>query len=252
MPESHDVAPVVGDALFHAVCASTAPVNVPLVLARHVAGVPADQGPSLTASGHLREVVEELGKRGKAAVVWDPSARGRRNGAGTVEYFFREEEIQVHTRASLDTGRATRRFLLDTNGAVLFQGTVNAFLHYLNPLMIEHVEQAPYLDPGTRPAIINRPVAALTRWARAQMEGGSRQIRLFAASCRDRYGQPGILEALWHVNPAYISWGWRSDERAVRGYLSVQEATWVSGLMTLVRLTYPDEWTWQPDSRRGT
>lgn len=251
MGETHDVAPVIDDGLFRAAAASDAPVNVPLVLARHVAGLPVSQGPSLEAANRLREVVEKLRDRGRASVVWDPTTRWPGPGAGAVKYFFREEEIQVYARAALDWSRATRSFLLDGNGAVLFQGTLNAFLHYLNPLMVEHVQQAPYLEAGTRPAIINQAVADLTRWARRQMDGGSRRVCLFAASCNDRYGQPGTLEAVWHVNPPHVGWGWTSEDRSVYGYLDVPMATWVSGLITLLRMTYPDRWRWRSDAQKA-
>ncbi len=248
MRETHDVAPIIDDGLFQAVEGSDAPVNVPLVLARHVADLPESQGHSLSAANRLRETVEELREEGRAAVMWAPTTRWRGPEAGAVKYFFREEEIEVYAKASLDTSRATHSFLLDGNGAVLFQGTLNAFLHYLNPLMVEYVAQAPYLESGTRPAIINRALNDLVRWARAQMDKGSRCICLFAASCADRYGQPGTLEAVWHLNPPHIAWGWKSRERVLYGYLDVQAATWVSGVITLLRLTYPDKWRWRSDA----
>lgn len=245
MPEAHDVAPAIDDALFRAVHESDAPVNVPLVLARHVAGLPPSQGPSLAAANRLREVVAQLRERKQAAVVWDPTARWRGHAAGTLKYFFQEEQILVYAKAALDTSRSTCSFLLDSQAAVLFQGTLNVFLHYLNPLMIEQVEQAPYLEPGTRPAVVNKALIALTGWAQGKLKGGSRRIRLFAASCSDRYGQAGILEGVWQVTPPYIAWGWKSQERTLHGYLNVEMATWVSGLITLLRMTYPEQWRWR-------
>ncbi|MEA3375401.1 MAG: PqqD family protein [Chloroflexota bacterium] len=40
---------------------------------------------------------------------------------------------------------------------------------------------------------------------------------------------------------------WEFEDRPLAGYLDVRQATWVSGFITLIRLAYPDRWSWVSD-----
>ncbi len=253
MAETHDLAPVIDEGLFQAVEPSDAPVNVPLVLVRHVAELPLRQAVLLETGNRMKRAIETLRERRRAVLLWSPGPRWRGPAPGSVEYFFEEATIQVYAKTA-PTGRTgVRRILLDANGALLYQGTLNAFLHFLNPLVADRVKQAPYFDEGVlRPEIINKHLIQLTRWARTRIDDGVRQLCLFSAPISDRYGQQGLLHATWIVDPPHICWSWELDGRSLGGYLNVKQATWVNGFIALLRMTYPDDWAWCPDSERQT
>jgi len=250
----HDLAPVIDDDVFRAVQPSAAPVNVPLVLVRHVAEPPRSRGVTVELAARLKRRVAELRDRREAALSWTPGEGWRGPAPGAVEYFFEEGSIQVYAKGSPEARAATTRtVLLDANGALLLQGTLNGFLHYLNPLAAERVEQAPYLDEEVlRPEMINQYLIQLVQWARGRLEDGASSVRLFAAPTRDLFGERGVLRATWVVDPPHISWGWSSEDRSVSLYLDVRQAAWVSGFITLLRMALPDEWRWTPsDSESG-
>jgi hypothetical protein len=252
MAEGHDLVPVIDEAIFKAVEPSDAPVNVPLVLVRHVAEPPLKQAVSLETGDRLKGAIEALREGRRASFLWSPTSAWRGPSPGSVEYYFEEEAIQVYAKSSYGGRTGLRTILLGVNGALLFQGTVNAFLHFLNPIVAERARQAPYFDEGVlRPEIINKHLIRLTRWARSKVDEGERRIPLFCVPVRDRYGQQGHLEAAWLVEPPHISWTWRSDDRSAESYLNVEQATWVNGFVTLLRLTYPDRWVWHPDPEGG-
>jgi hypothetical protein len=248
MAEGHDLAPVIDEAIFEAVEPSDAPLNVPLVLVRHVAEPPLKQAVSLETANRLRRAIKALRERCRASLLWSPTSAWRGPSPGSVEYFFEEEAIQVCAKSSYKGRTGLRTVLLDANGALLFQGTINAFLHFLNPIVAERARQAPYFDEGVlRPEIINKHLIRLTRWARSKVDERERRFPLFRAPVLDRYGQQGHLEAAWIVDPPHISWTWNSEDRSIDTYLNVEQATWVNGFVTLLRLTYPDRWAWHPD-----
>ncbi|MEA3377618.1 MAG: hypothetical protein U9R72_15640 [Chloroflexota bacterium] len=265
--------PVVTDAVFTDRLPSDAPVNVALMLVRHIAAPPRSRAPGMEMATKLKRRVEELREKRQASLVWSPvlspsgsdrspwSCGPRTQGTdgvwtgrvppGAVELLFEEGTIRVHTRASLD-GEGTRALLLDANGALLLQGTLNFFLHYLNPLVAERVEQAPYLDDDVLvPEILNRYLVQTVEWARGKMEAGARRVELFAAPLADRYGRQTVLRAVWQPEPPHICWQWEFEERCLAGYLEVRQATWVSGFITLIRLAYPDQWSWVSDREGG-
>jgi hypothetical protein len=252
MAEGHDLAPVIDEAIFQVVEPSDAPVNVPLVLVRHVAEPPLKQAVSLETANRLKDAIEALREGRRASLLWSPTSAWRGPSPGSVEYYFEEEAIQVYAKSSYGGRTGLRTILLDANGALLFQGTVNAFLHFLNPIVAERARQAPYFNEGVlRPEIINKHLIRLTRWARSKVDEGERRITLFRTTVLDRYGQQGHLEAAWIVDPPHISWSWTSEDRSVKSHLNVEQATWVNGFVTLLRLTYPDRWAWHPDPEGG-
>lgn len=249
MSVASDFAPVVTDAVFGAIPSDGPPVNVPLVLARHVAELPPSQTLALEMAAKLRQRIEALRRERRASFAWVPS---RHAGAGfvspgAVRLFFREGTMQVWTKGDLG-GRETQSLLLDTNAVLLFQGTLNLFLHFLNPLMGHKARQAPYLDCDDIlvPEIINRDIALVVTWVEEKLASDAECIELFAIPLADRYGRETVLRAVWDVETVHVSWQWEFDEVAYAAYLDVEQATWVSGFITLVRLAYPQEWTWVP------
>lgn len=249
MSGTPDFAPVVTDAIFEDSPSDGPPVNVPLVLARHVAELPPSQALALEMAARLRERIEGLRRERRASFAWVPS---RHAGAGfvspgAVRLFFREGTMQVWAKGD-PSGRETQSLLLDTNAALLFQGTLNLFLHFLNPLVGHKARQAPYLDRDDVlvPEIINRDIALVVTWVKEKLASEAERVELFAAPLADRYGRETVLRAVWDVEPAHVSWQWEFDEVPYAAYLDVEQATWVSGFITLVRLAYPQEWTWVP------
>ena len=244
-----DFAPVVTDAVFGAIPSDGPPVNVPLVLARHVAELPPSQALAMEMAAKLRQRIEALRQERRASFAWVPS---RHAGAGfvspgAVRLFFREGTMQVWAKGD-PKGKETQSLLLDANAVLLFQGTLNLFLHFLNPLLDHKARQAPYLDRDDVlvPEIINRDIALVVTWAEEKLVGGAERIEPFAAPLTDRYGRETVLRAVWDVESAHVSWQWEFDEVPYGAYLDVEQATWVSGFITLVRLAYPQEWNWVP------
>lgn len=250
MSVTPDFAPVVTDAVFKDSPPDGPSVNVPLVLARHVAELPPSQALALEMAGKLRERIEALRRERRASFAWVPSRHTGADfvGPGAVRLFFREGTMQVWAKGD-PKGKETQSLLLDGNGVLLFQGTLNLFIHFLNPLMAHKVRQAPYLDhdDALAPAIINRDIALVVTWVKEKLASEAGRIELFAAPLADRYGQETVLRAVWDVEPAHISWQWEFDEVPHTAYLDVEQATWVSGFITLARMAYPQEWTWMPD-----
>jgi len=244
-----DFAPVVTDAVFRDSPSGGQPVNVPLVLTRHVAELPPSQALALEMAAKLRERIEALRRERRASFAWVPSSH---TGAGFVSpgamrLFFREGTMQVWAKGD-PGGRETQSLLLDANAVLLFQGTLNLFIHFLNPLVGYKVRQAPYLDRDDVlvPEIINRDIALIVTWVKEKLASEAGRIELFAAPLADRYGRETVLRAVWDVEPAHVFWQWEFDEVPYAAYLDVEQATWVSGFITLVRLAYPQEWTWVP------
>lgn len=257
MSVTPDFAPAVTDAIFTDSPLDGPPVNVPLVLARHIAELPPSQALAMEMAARLRERIEGLRRERRASFAWAPS---RHTGAGfvspgAVRLFFREGTMQVWAKGD-PSGRGTQSLLLDANSVLLLQGTLNLFLHFLNPLMAHKLRQAPYLDRDDVlvPEIINRDIALVVTWVKEKLASGAERadnrhplIELFAAPLADRYGRGAVLRAVWDVEPAHVSWQWEFDEVPYAAYLDVEQATWVSGFITLVRLAYPQEWAWVPD-----
>jgi hypothetical protein len=257
-----DFAPVVTDAVFGVSSSDGPPVNVPLVLARHVAELPPSQALALEMAAKLRRRIEGLRRERRASFAWLPTRHAGAGfvGPGAVQLFFREGTMQVWAKGDL-SGRETQSLLLDTNAALLFQGTLNLFLHFLNPLLGRKARPAPYLvrDDVLVPEIINRDIALVVTWVEEKLASEVECIELFAIPLADRYGRETVLRAVWDVESAHVSWQWAFDEMPSDGtdrdgrrdphaaYLDVEQATWVSGFITLVRLAYPQEWTWVPD-----
>jgi len=245
-----DFAPVVTDTVFRDSPSGGQPVNVPLVLTRHVAELPASQALAMEMAAKLRERIEALRRERRASFAWAPS---RHIGAGfvspgAVRLFFREGTMQVGAKGD-PSGRETQSLLLDANAVLLFQGTLNLFLHFLNPLMAHKVRQAPYLDCDDVlvPEIVNRDIALVVTWVKEELASEAERIELFAAPLADWYGRETVLRAVWDVEPAHVSWQWEFNEAPYATYLDVEQATWVSGFITLVRLAYPQEWAWVSD-----
>ena len=250
MSVTPDFAPVVTDTVFKDSPPGGPPVNVPLVLARHIAELPPSQALALEMAAKLRERIKGLRRERRASFAWVPS---QHTGAdfvspGAVRLFFREGTMQVWAKSD-PKGRETQSLLLDANSVLLLQGTLNLFIHFLNPLMAHKVGQAPYLDRDDVlvPEIINRDIALVVTWVKGELASEAGRIELFAAPLADRYGRETVLRAVWDVEPAHVSWQWEFDEVPYAAYLDVEQATWVSGFITLVRLAYPQEWTWMSD-----
>jgi len=245
-----DFAPVVTEVIFKDSPPDGPPVNVPLVLARHVAELPPSQALAMEMAARLRERIEALRRERRASFAWVPSRHTRADfvSPGAVRLFFREGTMQVWAKGD-PSGRETQSLLLDANAVLLFQGTLNLFLHFLNPLVGHKARQAPYLDRDDVlvPEILNRDIALVVTWVKEELASEAERVELFAAPLADRYGRETVLRAVWDVEPAHVSWQWEFDEMPYAAYLDVEQATWVSGFITLVRLAYPQEWAWVPD-----
>lgn len=250
MSKIHDLIPVITDETLANPLPSDAPVNVPLVLARHVAELPLIRGLSLELSTKLRQSTEAVAQKGKSSLIWEPENTwiGASSKPGTLEFFFDERLVQVHTKTSPEEREtSTQSLFLDANALLLYQGMLNCFAHYLNPLVAERVEQAPYFEDDVLvPEIINHHVAEVVRWAKGKVDEGAKRVELFAAPVADRYGRETILKANWVVLPPHAGWCWEFGECPLGAYLDVKQATWVNGFITLIRLAYPDEWAWSP------
>ncbi|MBN1180168.1 MAG: hypothetical protein JXD18_13235 [Anaerolineae bacterium] len=248
-----DFSPVVTDAIFRDSIPGQVSVNVPLVLVRHVAELPSVAAAVEMAAG-LRQRVEALRRERRASFAWAPAVHSGSSFTcpGTVELFFREETMQVWAKAALDTkAPLARALILDPNGALLLQGTLNLFVACLNPLADSAGGQVGALR-------LNRDMGDIVEWAQEGLAGGATHLDLFGVPLSDRYGRETVLRAAWDVGPAHASWQWEFDGRPQAAYFTPEQAAWVSGFITLVRLAYPDEWVWQPlgdspgKSRGGT
>jgi hypothetical protein len=246
MSAAPDFVPVIDDAALAGFAPEGAPIHVPLVLARHVVELPPAQGMTWEMVEGLRRCVEAARRVRRASLVWAPGqVEAGTARAGAVELHFDEGTMLVWGQAG--PGRAeARSVLLDANAALLFQGTLNFFMHFLNPLVAGRVRQAAYLERGDVlvPEIVNRDLIAAVDWARGELEAGRDEIELFALPLADRYGRRTTLWAVWGVEQGCISWQWEFDGVLSGAYLDVERAAWVSGFMTLVRMAYPGDWAW--------
>jgi hypothetical protein len=232
-------APVVTEAIFRDAASAGAPVNVPLVMVRLVAELPSHPSAAEMAE-RLRRRIDALQKERRASFAWSPSVHTGTDlvSPGTVELFFREETMRVWGKASLEKRAGASALLLDANAALLLQGTLNLFVHVLDPLV--H-------PAGQDSATPNRDVAALVEWAREGIAQGKERLVLFEAPLADRYGRHAVLRAAWEVKAAHCAWEWEVDGTAPAAYLDVRQSSWVSGFITLVRVAYPGEWAWRAD-----
>jgi hypothetical protein len=245
-----DFSPVVTDAIFRDLIPGQVPVNVPLVLVRHVAELPAGAVATEMAEG-LRQRVEALRRERRASFAWAPVVHAGASFTcpGTVELFFREETMQVWAKATPDAkAPQARALILDPNGALLLQGTLNLFVACLNPLA-GPAGGRDSGEPGRAGGAsepLNRDMGAIVEWAREELAGGAERLDLFGVPLSDRYGRETVLRAAWDVGPAHVSWQWEFDGQPQAAYFTPEQAAWVSGFITLVRLAYPDEWGWRP------
>jgi hypothetical protein len=232
-------APVVTDAIFQDAASEGAPVNILLVMVRLVAELPSYPS-AVEMAERLRRRIEALQKERRASFAWSPSVHTGMDlvSPGTVELFFREETMRVWGKASLEKRAGTSALLLDPNAALLLQGTLNLFVHVLDPLV--HPASQDGADP-------NRDVAALVEWVRGEIAQGTERLVLFEAPLADRYGRQALLRAAWDVKAAHCAWEWEVDGTTPAAYLDARQSSWVSGFITLVRMAYPGEWVWRAD-----
>jgi len=212
------------------------PVNVPLILVRAVAGLPEMDEHTAELVAELKDRVEKLRSTGRARFIWTPKVHtgGGILPAGAVQLFFKEQIVQVQAKADLE-GKEGQALLLDPNGALLLQGTLNLFIH---------------LQEGDPESVANRDLARVLCLMLDKKEAGARAVELFAGPVDDLYGQETHLRAEWHVTEEHVSWQWGEEGQSAMACFDVAQATWVSGFLTLVRLAWPEEWKWRSGAWR--
>jgi hypothetical protein len=73
-------------------------------------------------------------------------------------------------------------------------------------------------------------------------------LTLFEVRVVDTFGRPTRLWARWYPNRDLASWEWQFEEGELPAggiAFTVEQAALLSGFLTLLRLAFPDDWSWE-------
>lgn len=221
-------------------------VVVPLMFVRHVADLP-DPGAFADAVERLRADVSRHLQSGERQYAFATGQTLRGGVLGMILYpALKKAEV---IGLSVDDNDRTSRMTLSPNGLHLLQGFLIFVVHSLAaPLPTSH----PYGEDRTLGAMENADVAAVQKFFldRVNADDLNQSLRLFQARVVDAFGRPTILEAKWYPNLDKASWEWRFVEETngpIAGGIAfdMQHAALLSGFLTILRLAFPKEWSWQ-------
>lgn len=222
--------------------ACIADVIVPLMLVRHVAELP-DAGAFPDAVERLRADVARHLEHGERQYPFVTGQTERGDVLGVILYpALRKAEV-IGLAPDL---RSTARMTLSPNGVHLLHGWLVFAVH---SLATDRPGGHPYGQVGgIQPE--NADVAAVRRRLLAMVEAGDKEQALTAFSVRvvDVFGRPHTLRARWYPHRGLVSWEWEpleGDLPAGGVFFDLEQAALLAGFLTLLRLAYPEEWSWR-------
>ncbi len=215
-------------------------VVVPLMLARHVAELP-DPGSFPDAVERLRSDVARYLEHGERQYPYVTGQTKRGDVLGVILYpALRAAEI-IGLAPDLE---GTTRMTLSPNGVHLFHGFLVFVVHSLAPAV-----SAARSYEGTQGDLTNSDVAVVRERLLAMVDEGDegQALETFSVKVVDTFGRPVVLRAVWYPNRGLASWEWEGVEGEPTGgiFFDLEQAALLAGFFTLLRLAYPDQWSWQ-------
>jgi hypothetical protein len=220
-------------------------VVVPLMLTRHVADPP-DAGAFPDAIERLRSDVARHLETSERQYAFVTGQTERGDVLGVILYLALKKAEVIGLTCG-DAARTTR-VTLSPAGVHLLHGFLVFVVHALcasQPAAHPYGEERERTQPPE-----NTDVAAVQRHLLARVDAGdeAQALTLFGARVVDTFGRPTSLQARWYPNRGLASWEWHVEEGelARAGILfTLEQAALLSGFLTLLRLAFPDDWSWQ-------
>lgn len=209
-------------------------VVVPLMLTRHVAELP-DAGAFPDAVERLRSDVARRLQHGERQYPFVTGQTDRGDVLGVILYPVLKKAEVIGLVPGLES---TTRMTLSPSGLHLLHGYLVFVAHSLAP-----ARSAEHPPPE------NTDVTTVCEHLLTMVDAGDGEqaLTVFAVKVVDTFGRPVILRAKWYPNRDLTSWEWEGVEGEPTGgiFFDLEQATLLAGFFTLLRLAYPDEWSWQ-------
>lgn len=217
-------------------------IVVPLMLARHVAELP-DAGSFPDAVERLRGDVSQVLKAGERQYPF-VTEQTEAGPVGIILYPALEKADILGLSLNL---KQTRRLVLCPSGLHLLHGFLVFIVHTLSTAQ---PTAHPYLQEGSKVQPENVDVASVQRYLLMRVDGADEDqvLTLFEVAVVDTYGRPCRIRARWYPNRDLASWEWRFEEgeMAEDGIaFTLKQAALLAGFLTLLRLAFPDDWSWK-------
>ncbi len=205
-------------------------VIVPLMLTRHVAELP-DAGAFPAAVERLRSDIDRHLEHGERQYPFVTGQTERGDVLGVVLYPALKKAEVIGLSPDL---KDTTRMTLSPNGLHLLHGYLVFVVHSL----AAQVGSPENTDVATVCKCLLTMVNA---------DDDEQALTVFAVKVVDTFGRPVVLHAKWYPNRDLISWEWEGVEGGPTGgiFFDLEQAKLLAGFFTLLRLAYPDEWSWQ-------
>jgi len=217
-------------------------VVVPLMLTRHVAELP-DAGAFPDAVERLRSDVARHVEHGERQYPLVTGQTERGDVLGVILYPRLKKDEVIGLAPGLES---TTRMTLSPSGLHLLHGYLVFVVHCLaaaQPAGHPYGEMEGIRSPE------NTDVAAVREHLLAMVDSGDDEqaLTVFAVKVVDTFGRPVVLRAVWYPNRDLVSWEWEGVEGEPTGgiFFDLEQAALLAGFFTLLRLAYPDEWSWQ-------
>lgn len=220
-------------------------VAVPLMLTRHVADPP-DAGTFPDAIERLHTDVNRHLQSGERQYPFVIGQTERGDVLGIILYpALKKAEV---IGLSIDNLEQTTRLTLSPSGLHLFHGFLVFVVHSLSATQpISH----PYEEgERERSSPENTDVATVQQHLLRQVDAADEEqaLALFEVRVVDTFGRPTRLWARWYPNRDLTSWEWQFEEGELSAggiAFTVEQAALLSGFLTLLRLAFPDDWSWE-------
>lgn len=219
-------------------------VVVPLMLTRQVAELP-DAGAFPDAIERLHKDVThylESGER-QYAYVTGQTEQGDILGIILYPVLGKAELIGL----SLGNLKKTMRLTLSPPGLHLLHGFLVFVVHILSAAQpFPH----PYGEERAQLPLENTDAITVQQHLLEQVDAGDGEqaLALFEVRVVDTFGRPTLLQARWYPNRDLASWEWRCEEGGLTSegiVFSTDQAALLAGFLTLLRLAFPDDWSWE-------
>lgn len=225
-------------------------IVVPLMLVRHVADLP-DPGAFADAIERLRADISRHVQSGERQYAFVTGQTPKGDVLGIILYpALKKAEVIGLDFSDEDK---TSRMTLSPNGLHLLHGFLIFVVHSLAaPQSISH----PYGPNRTSGTPQNTDVAAVQQFFLSRISDDdlnqslNLSLRLFQVQIVDSFGRPAVLAAKWYPHLGKASWEWRFVEGAdgpTSGGIAfeLKHAALLAGFLTILRLAFPEEWSWQ-------
>lgn len=220
-------------------------IVVPLMLVRHVAEPP-DAGSFPDAVERLHGDITRVLKAGERQY---PFVTDQTEGGVLGIILYPALEKADVLGLSPNDQKQTRRLVLSPTGLHLLHGFLVFIVHTLSATQpTTHPYQQD--ESRTHRPPENTDVARVREYLSMQVDGADegQVLTLFEMTVVDTYGRPSRIWARWYPNRDLASWEWRFEEGepAEDGIaFTLEQAALLSGFLTLLRLAFPDDWSWK-------